>query len=69
VRGSDVSPFIMSALTTNEHDPMHWRRCAEETRRNAEKIVDPVARKVLIQIADAYEQLATLAEAKLATNK
>ena len=59
----------MSALTTTEDDPTHWRRCAEEARRNAEKIVDPVARKVLIEIADAYEQLAALAEAKLATNK
>jgi hypothetical protein len=58
----------MSALTTNEDDPMHWRRCAEEARRHAEKIVDPVARKVLNEIAEAYEQLATLAEGKLATN-
>ncbi len=31
----------------------------------ADQLHDPVARKTMLEIADAYEQLAALAEAKL----
>jgi len=48
-------------------DPGHWRQCAEEARRTADQLDDPVAKKTMLEIADAYEQLATLAEPKLAS--
>lgn len=46
-------------------DPVRWRQRAEESRRTADQLDDPVAKKTMLDIADAYEQLATLAEAKL----
>lgn len=48
-------------------DPTQWRQRAEESRRTAAQLHDPVARKTMLEIADAFEQLATLAEAKLAS--
>jgi len=33
------------------------------------QMLDPIAKKTLMEIADAYVQLATLAEAKLASKK
>ena len=48
-------------------DPGHWRRRAEESRRTADQLNDPADKKTLLDIAEAYEQLATLAEAKLAS--
>ena len=46
------------------HDPAHWRRRAEEARRHAAGLADPVAQKTLLAIAQAYEQLALNAEAR-----
>lgn len=40
------------------HDPAHWRRRAEEARRHAAGLADPVAQETLLGIAQAYEQLA-----------
>jgi hypothetical protein len=48
-------------------DSVHWRQRAEESRRIAGRLDDPVSKKTLLDIADAYEQLATLAEAKRAS--
>jgi hypothetical protein len=45
------------------HDSTHWRRRAEEARRHAAALADPVAQKALLAIAQAYEQLALNAEA------
>ena len=53
----------------DEDDPTHWRRCAKDARRNAEHAIDQVSKKILADIADAYDQLASLAEAKLASHK
>lgn len=50
-------------------EPTHWRRCAKNARRNAEQSIDQVSKKILADIADAYDQLAGLAEAKLASHK
>jgi hypothetical protein len=68
VRGSDVFPF-MNTSASNEDDPAHWRLRANQTRRAAMQMLDPIAKKTLMEIADAYVQLATLAEAKLASKK
>ena len=45
-------------------DPAHWRLRAEEARRTADQLNDSADKKTLLEIAEAYEQLATLAEAK-----
>ena len=44
--------------------PAHWRKCATETRRAADKTFDRPDKKTLDDIADAYEKLARIAEAK-----
>ena len=48
-------------------DPAHWRRHAEEACRTADQMDDPADKKTMLEIADAYEKLATLAEAKRAS--
>jgi hypothetical protein len=53
----------------DEDEPTHWRRRAEDARRNAEQSIDQVTKKILADIANAYDQLAALAEAKLAGQK
>ena len=47
------------------NDPAHWRRRAQEARRIADQLDDPVAQKTMRDIALSYERLATLADAKL----
>ena len=47
-------------------DPGHWRQCAEEASRTADQLDDPADKKILLDIAEAYEQLAILAEANRA---
>jgi len=44
------------------HDPAHWRRRAEEARRDAEKLDDPSDKETLLSIANHYESLADLIE-------
>ena len=51
---------------TEAVDPAKWRSCADRARREARETADPVTRDTLVEIADAYERLASLAEAKLA---
>jgi hypothetical protein len=53
----------------DEDEPTRWRRCAEDARRDAEQSIDQVNKKILADIADAYDELAALAEAKLASHK
>ena len=47
------------------NDPAYWRQRAEEARRIAEQLDDPLAKKTLLEIAFSYEQLSTLTEARL----
>jgi hypothetical protein len=47
-------------------DPAYWRRRSQEARRTADQMGDPVAKKTMLDIAISYEQLAALAEARLA---
>ena len=47
-------------------DPGHWRQRAEESRRTADQLDDPADKKTMLDIADAYQRLATLVEAKRA---
>lgn len=48
--------------------PAYWLRRAEEARRSADEITDPVSKKTLLDIAKAYEELATFT-VKRATNQ
>jgi hypothetical protein len=59
----------MKPPTTLEDEPANWRLCAEDARRAAEQTVDPIEKSTLMEIASAYEQLAVLAEAKLASKE
>jgi hypothetical protein len=59
---------IMDTSTENT-DPAFWRERAEEARRMAEQLSDAVAQQTLRDIAEGYEQLAKLAEARQATGK
>jgi hypothetical protein len=47
-------------------DPAHWRRRAQEARRLADQLDDPITKQTMLDIARSYEQLATLAETKRA---
>jgi hypothetical protein len=51
--------------TSVEKLPAHWRQRADHARRAADQEIDPTTRKTLQEIAEAYEKLAALAEAKL----
>ena len=44
------------------HDPQHWLARAAETRAMAEKIVDPEAKRALLDTAQSYELIAVRAE-------
>ena len=43
-----------------QNDPAHWRQRADECRKVAEQL-DATAQKTMLEIAELYERLATLA--------
>jgi hypothetical protein len=47
-------------------DPAYWRRRSEEAHRTADRLDDPVAKKMMLDIAASYERLVALTEARLA---
>ena len=53
---------VMGTPTSVEKDPAHWRQCADHARRTADQETDPTTIKTLLEIAEAYEKLASLAE-------
>jgi hypothetical protein len=50
------------------NDPKHWRGRAEEARAVADELIDPEARRMMLRIADDYEELASRAEERLQRN-
>jgi hypothetical protein len=40
------------------HDPQHWIERAEDARRLAAQILDPVPHSTMLEIAESYESLA-----------
>ena len=50
-------------------NPAHWQRRAEEARRIADQLDDPIAKKTMREIALSYERLAALAEKKRGTTQ
>jgi hypothetical protein len=51
------------------NDPAHWRRRAQETRSTADQLDDPVAKQAMLEIAQHYEQIATIADTRLIAGK
>jgi len=47
------------------NDPKHWRERAEEARVLAEQITDEKSKKMILRIAEDYEELARRAERRL----
>ena len=47
--------------STND-DARHWRILAEQARMSADRVSDPVSKRVLYGIAESYETLARRAE-------
>jgi len=43
-------------------DPAHWRMLAAEVRAQAGAMHDPQARRKMLDVAEAYEQMAVAAE-------
>jgi hypothetical protein len=39
-------------------NPQYWRDRAKKTRADAERSSDPIAKRLLLAIADSYERLA-----------
>jgi hypothetical protein len=46
------------------NSPAHWRKRAEETRRLANQLSDPVAKQTVMEIAQSYDELAAMAETR-----
>jgi hypothetical protein len=51
---------------TNLDNPAHWRALAEKARAIVRKLKDPEARRIMLGVVTAYEQMARLAEARVA---
>jgi hypothetical protein len=47
------------------NNPKHWRDRAEEARVNAENMIDPESKRMMLEIADGYKRLAQRAELRL----
>lgn len=56
--------FTVMKKSSIRNNPEHWRRRADESRRLAEEMDDHAAKQTLIEVAQSYEELAKLAEAK-----
>ena len=56
----DVCP-VMKTTTSSMDGPAYWLRRAEEARRTADEMADPISKKTLLDIAKAYEELAAFA--------
>ena len=47
---------------SQRYDPEYWHNRAEESREMAEQFRDPEQRRVMLAIADGYDQMAQSAE-------
>jgi hypothetical protein len=62
-----VKPFVETPHILN--DPEHWRSRAEQARTLAEQMDDPEAARLMVGIADGYDELAKRAEGRLAKRR
>jgi hypothetical protein len=51
------------------HDPKHWYDHAEDARKLAAQILDPISRRTMLGIAESYESLARRAKKQLQQQK
>lgn len=52
-------------MATNFNNPVYWRQHAEEARATAENLTDEKARQQIIEVAEAYDRLAKMAEVRI----
>jgi hypothetical protein len=50
------------AQPSNRFEPQHWRERAIEARANAARMNDPNGKRLMLEIAVSYDQLAKKAE-------
>jgi hypothetical protein len=43
-------------------DPKHWRQLAQDAREAADRLDDPVAKRTMLEIAEGYDELASILE-------
>jgi hypothetical protein len=53
------------AMPSRINDPNHWRGKADEARAMADQLPDAEAKRLMLEVALAYTQLAQLAEARV----
>jgi hypothetical protein len=53
------------AASLLQDDPKGWRQLAQDARAAADRLDDPDAKRAMLEIAEGYEQLASLAEKKI----
>jgi len=51
------------------HDPQHWYGRAEDARNVAAEILDPISRRMMLNIAESYESLAQRVTEQLQSQK
>lgn len=56
----------MAHLFPIRHDPEHWRQRAQDARAAATYLEDPESKRTIREIAEAYEEMAVLAERSIA---
>ena len=56
---------VMGTPTSVDKDAAYWRQCADHARLIADQETDSATTKTLLEIAEAYEKLAALAEVAL----
>ena len=49
------------------NDSAQWRERAQEARRMAEQLADAVAKQTMLEIAQSYDNLAAITEARVAS--
>jgi hypothetical protein len=59
----------MTTTAQSGNEPAQWRERAQDALRTADQTADPIEKQLLLDIAVAYEKLAALAEAKIASNR
>lgn len=57
------------ANSSIKNDPKHWRQLAQEARAAADQFNDPDAKRTMLEIAEGYEELASIAEKSIASKQ
>jgi hypothetical protein len=63
--GSEEASGELKMTKKMFHDPKHWNDHAEDARKLAAEILDPISRRTMLGIAESYENLARRAKKQL----